>query len=75
VGKRKYSYEVWGKTVNIASNMERLCEPGKVNISSVTYNLVKDKFDFENNRSVEISGNGKIEMFFVKKRNSKRELA
>lgn len=34
VGKRKYAYDVWGDTVNIASRMESAAEPGRVNVSA-----------------------------------------
>ena len=45
VGMRKFTYDVWGDTVNIASRMTSNCEPGKINISGTTFNLVKDKFN------------------------------
>jgi adenylate cyclase len=45
VGKRKYSYDVWGETVNIANRLERNSVPGKINISGQTYELVKNYFE------------------------------
>ena len=42
VGTRKYAYDIWGDTVNVASRMESSGESGKVNISGDTYKLVKD---------------------------------
>ncbi len=66
VGKRKYSYEVWGRAVNIAGIMENMCVPGKVNITNNTYDLIKNKFDCVNNNSVEIPGNGRVDMYLVK---------
>jgi class 3 adenylate cyclase len=44
VGKKKYAYDIWGDTVNIAARMESSGEPGKINISGSTYVLVKNKF-------------------------------
>ena len=44
VGVKKFAYDIWGDTVNIASRMESSGEAGKVNISGTTYELVKDKF-------------------------------
>ena len=41
VGVKKFSYDIWGDTVNTASRMESSGEPGKVNISEATYALVK----------------------------------
>jgi class 3 adenylate cyclase/CheY-like chemotaxis protein len=65
VGKNKYTYEVWGNTVNIASKMERRGKPGLVNITSKTYELVKGCFDCEFNGEVDIVGNGKLNMYLV----------
>ena len=47
VGIRKFAYDIWGSTVNIASRMESRGTVGKVNLSQHTYDLVKDKFHCE----------------------------
>ena len=65
VGKIKYSYDVWGNTVNLAGKMERFSIPGKINITAATYELIKDEFDCEFRGKVEISGNEIIDMYFV----------
>lgn len=65
VGKNKFTYDVWGDTVNIASRMERYSEAGIINISSSTYELVKDFFDCKFNGSFDDSGNGRIKMYYV----------
>jgi class 3 adenylate cyclase len=66
-GINKYTYDVWGDTVNIASRMESCCEPGKVNISGITYNLIKDHFDCFYRGRLEAKGKGEIDMYFVQK--------
>jgi class 3 adenylate cyclase len=65
VGKIKYTYDVWGNTVNLASKMERQSTPGKINITSTTYELIKDEFECEFRGSTEIPGNGLVKMYFV----------
>ena len=65
VGIKKFAYDIWGDTVNIASRMESSGEPGKVNISGTTYELVKDKFTCEFRGEVEAKGKGKVKMYFV----------
>jgi class 3 adenylate cyclase/ligand-binding sensor domain-containing protein len=45
VGFKKFAYDIWGDTVNVASRMETYGAVGRVNISETTYELVKDKFD------------------------------
>jgi len=72
VGKIKYTYDVWGNTVNLASKMERHSIPGKVNITSATYELIKDEIDCEYRGSTEIPGNGNVDMYFVTGYNSIR---
>jgi class 3 adenylate cyclase len=71
VGKIKYTYDVWGNTVNLASKMERHSVPGKINITSATYDLIKDEFDCEYRGSTEIPGNGYVDMYFVSNYKSK----
>lgn len=68
VGKRKYTYEVWGKTVSLANVMEKKGEPGKINITNTTYELIKDRFDFEYHGDINVSGNGLVRMYFVKEK-------
>ncbi len=76
VGKRKYIYEVWGKTVSLASVMEREGKPGRINITDTTYELVKDIFDFESHGNINVAGNGTVKMYLVKtKENNPVEVA
>jgi class 3 adenylate cyclase len=70
VGRRKYAYDIWGDTVNIASRMESSGEPGRVNISAYTYDLVRGRFDCEYRGKVEAKGKGAIDMYFVLARRS-----
>jgi adenylate cyclase len=65
VGVKKFSYDIWGDTVNIASRMESSGEAGKINISVTTYELIKDKFTCEYRGEVDAKGKGKIKMYFV----------
>lgn len=66
VGKKKFAYDVWGDTVNTASRMESSSEPGKVNISGTTYELVKEYFECEYRGKIDAKGKGLIDMYFVK---------
>jgi len=65
IGREKFSYDVWGDTVNTASRMESSGEAGRVNISQATYELVKDYFDCEYRGRIKAKNKGEIEMYFV----------
>ena len=65
VGIKKYIYDVFGDTINVASRIESKSEPMRVNVSEVTYNLLKDKFDFITRDLIEVKGKGKMRMYFV----------
>ena len=67
VGTKKFAYDIWGDTVNIASRMESNSEPGKINISENTYEIIKDTFDCEYRGKIQAKGKGEIEMFFVER--------
>lgn len=65
VGESKFAYDIWGDTVNIAARMETTCEPGKINVSAATFDLVKDKFKFESRGSIEVKNRGMIDMYYL----------
>jgi adenylate cyclase len=65
VGKKKYAYDIWGSTVNIASRMESNGQPGLLNISSALYEQIKDKFDCSYRGKIYAKNVGEIDMYFV----------
>jgi adenylate cyclase len=65
VGVKKFAYDIWGDTVNIASRMEASGEPGKINISQSTYGLVKNNFTCLHRGKIKAKHKGEIDMYFV----------
>jgi len=65
VGKKKYAYDIWGSTVNIASRMESNGEPGQINISAATYELVKAKYACSYRGKIYAKNVGEIDMYFL----------
>lgn len=68
VGRKKFVYDVWGETVNMAARMEQKGEAGRVNISESTYYLVQNEFTCTPRGKISAKNVGEIEMFFVEEK-------
>ncbi|MCX7861511.1 MAG: HD domain-containing protein [Bacteroidales bacterium] len=66
VGSKKFTYDIWGDTVNIASRMESSGVANEINISGDTYNRIKDYFVCEYRGKLPVKYKGEIDMYFVK---------
>lgn len=67
VGTKKFAYDIWGDTVNVAARMESGAEPGRVNISESTYLLIKDQFSCTYRGELEAKNKGMVKMYYVNK--------
>jgi adenylate cyclase len=67
IGKKKFIYDLWGDTVNIASRMESHGLPGRIQVSPRTYHLLKGQFAFEHRGRIEIKGRGELDAYLLKK--------
>lgn len=65
VGTRKFAYDIWGDTVNIAARIEAAGEPGKINVSAATRNRIQHQYTCSYRGEIETRGKGKLEMYFV----------
>ena len=65
IGYTKFSYDLWGNTVNVASRMESSGTKGRVMISPSTYELVNGSFTTTPNTEVECKGIGKVMTYFL----------
>jgi class 3 adenylate cyclase len=70
IGKIKFTYDLWGDTVNVASRMESSGLPGMVHLSEQTQEALKGKFMLEERGFVECKGLGQVKTFFLKGRES-----
>ena len=68
VGFKKFSYDIWGDTVNIASRMESSGEINKINVSGATYECIKEHYQCTYRGKIEAKNKGKIDMYFVDKK-------
>jgi hypothetical protein len=60
IGFTKFSYDLWGNTVNTASRMESTSQHGRAQVSPSTYEALKDTYDFEDAGLMECKGLGEI---------------
>lgn len=65
IGQKKFAYDVWGDTVNLASRMESSGDAGKINLSASTYQLTIDDFIFEYRGKISAKNKGEIDMYFL----------
>ena len=65
VGNRRFSFDIWGDTVNTASFMEAHCLPGRINISEAVAGHVKALFELEPRGSIEAKHERAYEMYFL----------
>jgi adenylate cyclase len=66
IGASKFSYDLWGDTVNIARRMEELGVPGAIQITEQTLGLVKDHFVAEPRGTVQVKGRGEVPAYLLR---------
>lgn len=65
IGRKKFLYDIWGDTVNVASRMETASEPKKINISGKTYEYVKEFFSCSYRGAIPVKHKNDIDMYYV----------
>ena len=68
VGKKKFTYDIWGDAVNVAARMESSGEAGRIAVSENTYHHVKDEFECEPRRPIEVKNKGPLDTYFLNQR-------
>ena len=67
IGKKRYAYDIWGSTVNLAQRMEVNCKPGSVNISESTFEIIEPYFVCTPRGKVMAKNSGLVNMYFVER--------
>ena len=65
IGSKKFIYDLWGDTVNIASRMTSLGQPGNIQVSESTFELIKDKYELDKRGKIDVKGKGKMTTYFL----------
>ncbi|MBT8327352.1 MAG: adenylate/guanylate cyclase domain-containing protein, partial [Bacteroidia bacterium] len=65
VGTKKFQFDIWGEAVNVAARMEQHGEPGKVNVSQSTFDIIKDSYKCISRGKITAKNMGDADMYFV----------
>lgn len=65
IGRRKFSYDLWGDTVNTASRMQSHAAPGEIRVTEATYRRLADSFELEGREVVEVKGKGPLPTYVL----------
>jgi adenylate cyclase len=66
IGRRKFIYDLWGDTVNVASRMESHGVPGGIQVTRPVFERLRDHYSFEERGAIEVKGKGKVEAWLLK---------
>jgi class 3 adenylate cyclase len=65
IGKKKFTYDVWGDTVNTASRMESHGEPGTIQVTEIVQTRLESKYAFLPRGEIEVKGKGRMRTFYL----------
>jgi len=65
IGKKKFNYDLWGDTVNVASRMEAYGKENHIHVNETTYNILQKMYHFEKRKILNIPGKGKMQTYFL----------
>ncbi|GGA06825.1 hypothetical protein CYANOKiyG1_19240 [Okeania sp. KiyG1] len=65
IGTKKFIYDLWGDSVNVASRMESSGKAGKIQVTATTYELLKDKYIFQERGLTSVKGRGKMVTYWL----------
>lgn len=65
VGKRRFAFDIWGDSVNVAQRLQAAAEPGRINIAASTSHYVGKLFDLEPRGTIDVKNKPPLEMFFL----------
>jgi class 3 adenylate cyclase len=65
IGTRKFAYDLWGETVNLASRLEAHGAAGRIHVSESTWQRLCDRFTFEPRGEIEVKSIGRVKTWFL----------
>lgn len=70
IGTKKFSYDLWGDTVNTASRMESHAQKGSIQVTQATYDRLKQKYVLKKRGIIPVKGKGKMMTYLLQRRKS-----
>jgi class 3 adenylate cyclase len=65
IGTKKFAYDLWGDTVNVASRMESHAPPGGIRVTAATYRRLRNQYRFEAAESISVKGKGEVQTYLL----------
>jgi class 3 adenylate cyclase len=65
IGRRKFSYDLWGDTVNVANRMESNSQPGRIQVSEKVYERLQNRYLMEERGLIEVKGKGELRAYWL----------
>jgi class 3 adenylate cyclase len=65
IGIQKFAYDLWGDTVNTAARMESHGAPGEIQVTESTYQLLRERYVFEDRGMIDVKGKGPMRTYFL----------
>ena len=63
IGRRKFSYDLWGDTVNVAARMSSEAHPGLIQVDAVTYRRLHNRYAFDEMQQIDVKGKGMMQVY------------
>ena len=63
IGRRKFSYDLWGDTVNVAARMSSEAQPGLIQVDAVTYRRLHNRYEFDEMQQIHVKGKGQMQVY------------
>jgi class 3 adenylate cyclase len=65
IGTRRFNFDVWGDTVNVANQMEQTGIPGRIQVSETTYWRLRDRYRFESRGEIELKTHQRVPTYLL----------
>jgi len=65
IGTKKFTYDLWGDTVNVASRMQSSCNPGEIHVTAEIYHRLRDRYEFSACGITQVKGKGEMQTYLL----------